>query len=317
MILRFFYRIISKIVNFLVPIFSRIFLTLRLNSRIVNQLNQIRSKLHNIDDHSNLISKLLINKKLIALDVGAQGGFFNANIFSKKYNNFFEPILVEPIADEADKLIQKNYKVISKGLWSQSCRKKLYILGKRTGSSSMYRPSKKSFDLYNLKKKDFSLFDVSKEVEIDCITAKQGLNDLHIKHLDFLKVDTQGSELEILRGLGEYLPLIMKIETQVVPMYENVPSWSELFSHLYNNNYMAVEWIEIGSHITRSPTEMDVIFIPNYLTDSGRKIISSRENEFISLMLIFGHIKLLKDISIKLNFSVNSELQKLSDKFFH
>ena len=82
-------------------------------------------------------------------------------------------------------------------------------------------------------------------------------------------------------------------------------------------NYMTCEWIEIGPHITRSPTEMDMIFIPNYNTDIGKKIILSREKEFVSLMLILGHIKLLQVISEKFNFSNNLEIQKLKDKFFH
>ena len=316
-ILRFFCRLLSKIIYFFIPVISRTLIIFRLNSRIINQLNKLRSESHKIDDHRNLISKLLIDNKLTALDVGAQGGFFNANIFPKKYNSFFMPILVEPLANEAQKLIQQNYKVITKGLWSTNCKKKLYVLGKRSGSSSMYKPSKSGYDLYNFKKKDFSLFDVSKEIEIECTTVKESLNKLDIKHLDFLKIDTQGSELEILKGLGEYLPLMMKIEAQVVPMYENVPNWSELINHLYKLNYMTSEWTEIGPHLTRSPVEMDMIFVPNYRADSGKKLILSREKEFVSLMLIFGHIKLLQTISVKLNFSINSEIQKLKDKFFY
>ena len=80
---------------------------------------------------------------------------------------------------------------------------------------------------------------------------------------------------------------------------------------------MTCEWIKIGSHLTRTPVEMDMIFIPNYLTESGKKIILGREKEFASLMAIFGHIKLLQAISVELNFSINSEVQKLKDKFFH
>ena len=181
----------------------------------------------------------------------------------------------------------------------------------------MYKPNKSGFNLYNFKKKDFSLFDVSEEIEVECTTVKESLNKLSIKYLDFLKIDTQGAELEILKGLGEYFPSMMKIEAQIVPMYENVPSWSELINHLYKINYMTCEWIEIGSHLTRTPVEMDMIFIPNYLTEFGKKIILSREKEFTSLMLIFGQIKLLQTISEKLNFSINSEIQKFKDKFFH
>ena len=141
-------------------------------------------------------------------------------------------------------------------------------------------------------------------------------NKLNIKYLDFLKIDTQGSELEILKGLGEYFPLMMKVEVQIISMYENVPSWSELVNYLYKINYMTCEWIEIGKHVTKTPAEMDMIFIPSYLTEFGKKIIMSREKEFISLMLIFGHIRLLQNISSRLSFVTNSEIQKLKDNFF-
>ena len=315
-IIRFFYRLFSKLIYFLIPIISRLLIKLRLHFRIINQFNKLRSESHKIDSHENIISSLLDKKKLVALDVGAQGGFLNGSIFPSKYNTFFSPVVVEPIPSEAKKLKDKNYKVISQGLWSENCKKKLYILGKRPGSSSLHKPDKNAFDLYGFKEKDFSLFDVTDEIDINCTTVNESLNKLEIKQLDFLKIDTQGSELEILRGLGNYLPLIIKIEVQIIPMYKNIPNWTELVNYLYKMNYMTCEWIEIGKHLTRTPAEMDMIFIPNYLTENGKKIILSRINEFVSLMLIFGHIKLLQNISKKLSFSINPQLLKIKDKFF-
>ena len=180
----------------------------------------------------------------------------------------------------------------------------------------MYIPYPNVLSLYDFKEKDFSIFKVTDEIDIECTTIKESLNKFKVNNLDFLKIDTQGSELEILKGMGEYFPLLMKIEAQIIPMYENVPNWGELVNHLQKINYMICECIEIGKHATRIPAEMDMIFIPNYLTEFGKKIILSREKEFISLMLIFGHIKLLQNISLKLNFATNSEIQKLEDKFF-
>ena len=87
----------------------------------------------------------------------------------------WQPIEDQPIPEEARKLEDKNYKVISKGMWSKSCKKKLYVLGNRPGSSSMYKPSKNGFNLYDFKKKDLSLFDVSKEIDLFQITFLRGL----------------------------------------------------------------------------------------------------------------------------------------------
>tara|TARA_Y100000590_G_scaffold68449_1_gene74591 strand:- start:8411 stop:9340 length:930 start_codon:yes stop_codon:yes gene_type:complete len=307
----------NALLSKLIKIISKTLIALKMHSRVVNQFNKLRSESHKKEDHANLVSKLLENKKLIALDVGAQGGFFNESLFSKKYDSFFDAIVVEPIPDEAKKLEDKNYKVISKGLWSENCKKKLYILGKRPGSSSMYKPDPEMLSLYDFKEKDFHIFDCTDEIDIECTTIKESLKNFKVNNLDFLKIDTQGSEFEILKGLGEYFPLMMKIEAQIIPMYKNVPNWSELVNYLSKINYVTCEWIEIGKHVTRTPAEMDMIFIPNYLTEFGKKIIMSREKEFISIMLIFGQIRLLQNISLKLNFKANSEIQKLRDKFFH
>jgi len=315
-IIKPFYKLTCKIIYLVLPFKSKFLVFFKIQSRIINQLNKLRLDSNLRDDHTNLISKILNKNKLTALDVGAQGGF-NGNLFSKKYNVFFTPILVEPIPEESKKLSEENYKVINKGLWSSDCKKKLYFMEKRTGSSSMFKPNKNTFSLYGIKKNNHNLFEVSKTIDIECTTVDSSLDNLNVKKLDFLKIDTQGAELEILKGLGKYFPLLMKLEVQIIPMYYEIPHWGELINYINNLNYMTCEWSEIGNHATHSPTEMDMIFIPNYLSDFGKKLILSRESEFISLMLIFGQIELLKIISEKLNFSINSEIQKLRDKFFH
>ena len=71
----------------------------------------------------NNINQFLKDKKLIGLDVGAQGGFNSDNFFPKKYNQYFDTILVDPLKNSLDK--EKSNTLINKGLWSSKCSKKV------------------------------------------------------------------------------------------------------------------------------------------------------------------------------------------------
>jgi FkbM family methyltransferase len=303
--------------KFLLPVLFKIFSILRINRRAINYLSDKSFFSNNKHNFENLIQSLLKDKKIITLDVGAQGGFNSDHFIPNRYNQFFDPILVEPIKEEAEKLRSNNINVIDNALWSSSMKKKIYILGNRLGSSSMYKPDPNLFDLHNIKKKDYQDYKVTEEIEVQCETLKNSLISQNIKRLDYLKIDTQGAELEILKGMGDFRPLVIKIEAHIHSMYENVPSWNELLDFLYKLNYITIDWKGIGSHSTRVPAEMDIIFIPNFNNQVGRKIITDNEELFISLMLIFGQINLLKIVSEKNNFRHFNQINKLNDFFFN
>jgi FkbM family methyltransferase len=261
------------------------------------------------------LERLLKGKKILALDVGAQGGFNSDNFFPKKYNHFFEEILIEPIASEAEKLKDKKF-IINKGLWSKKEKKKLHIMDNRLGSSSMYEPNKDNFDLHNINKKDFDKFSITRSIEVECDTITNQLAELNVKNLDYLKIDTQGSELEILKGIGNFRPLLIKLEAHIFSMYKNVPSWHLLINHLFELNYVLVDWKNIGNHNTRISAEADLIFIPNFNNEIGKSLLKINKEKFLSLMLIFGQLKLLQIIMKKLEIN-EEELEKLEDKYFY
>ena len=100
-------KISRSIIKIFLPLIFKILIKFKINRRVISYL-QDKSYFGNQKyDFSGIIRKLLKSEKLIALDVGAQGGFNSDNFFSKKYNIFFEPILVEPIKSEAKKLSGK------------------------------------------------------------------------------------------------------------------------------------------------------------------------------------------------------------------
>jgi hypothetical protein len=61
---------------------------------------------------------------------------------------------------------------------------------------------------------------------------------------------------------------------------------------------------------------MDMIFIPNFSKDVGKKSILERQNEFISLMLISGQIKILKKISKIINLGHSEDYMNVKDLYF-
>ena len=311
----FFEKIRISITKLILPFLHKIFKILKTNTRVVNYLNDKRNSANNIYNFQESIQKMLNNKKLIGLDVGAQGGFNSDKFFPEKYNKYFETILVDPLKDSLKNIQGKH--IINKGLWSSKGARKLYVLNKRPGSSSMYEPNKESLAIYGFKEKDFHLFDVGKTETVECDTVSASLKNLNINMLDYLKIDTQGAELEILKGLENYRPLIVKCEVQIFPMYKNAPSWAEIANFMNKLEYMLCDWKKIGPHSTRTPVEMDMVFIPNFLKDSGKKLILQREKEFISLMLISGQIRLLKKISKTLNLKHSEYFITIEDKYFN
>ena len=308
-------KFIRSLIKLLLPIIYKILISLKLNRRVINFLSEKAYKSNEKYDFKEHIENLLKNNKITALDVGAQGGFNSDNFFPNQYNQYFQSILVEPIKDEANKFKEQKF-VINKGLWSNKERKNLYVLDNRLGSSSMYMPNEEAFDLHRIKKKDFQNYKVTRTIQIDCDTISNQLSELNIKMLDYLKIDTQGAELEILKGIGSFRPLFLKIEAHFFSIYKNTPSWHELVNFLYEMNYVLIDWKGIGNHSTRIPAEVDMIFIPNFNNDSGKELIKANIEKFTSLMLIFGQLKILQVILKRFKISDN-KIEQLEDHYFN
>ena len=308
-------KISRSLVKLILPVIYKILVKFKLNRRVINFLSDKSYRSNDQYNFTSLISGLLKNEKIISLDVGAQGGFNSDEFFPPKYNCFFKEILVEPINSEAEKFENKSF-VINKGLWSKKEKKKLNILDNRLGSSSMYEPDEEFFDLHNLKKKDYDNFKITRSIEVECDTLTSQLEELKLNKLDYLKIDTQGAELEILKGIGQYRPLLIKTEAHFFSMYKNVPGWNKLVCFLYDLNYTLIDFKGIGNHCTRIPAEADMIFIPNFNNKIGKKLILDNKDKFISLMLIFGQLKVLQVILKRFQLKL-SNLEELEDNYFN
>ena len=310
-----FLKIVRSLIKLILPYISKLLLVLRINRRTINYLSEKGYFSNNLQNFTKILDELLGTNKIIALDIGAQGGFNSDNFFSKKYTKYFQDILFEPIETEARK-ISNSKKVINKGLWSSKETKKLYVLENRLGSSSMYKPDMENFDLHNLRKDEYKNYEVTKILNVECDRLDNSLKEIDILNIDYLKIDTQGAEFEIIKGIGEYRPLLIKIELHIFSMYKNVPDWSKVLNLMSELNYVAIDWKGIGKHSSRIPAETEMIFLPNFKNQKGKELILKNREKFISLMLIFGQINILKVIMKKLKIE-NRAIEDLEDFYFY
>jgi len=58
-----------------------------------------------------------------------------------------------------------------------------------------------------LTKRDLSFYNINMEKteDVQCIRLEDYIDENNIEHIDFLKIDVEGHELAVLKGLGDYL----------------------------------------------------------------------------------------------------------------
>ena len=233
-------------------------------------------------------------RKLFFLDVGAAGGM---DPLMAKYSNFVTPILVEPDPAEYARLKAAGHKVIGSALAEHSGSSTFYLTRKRT-CSSLLPPTGRMARFYA---GDSGKFDVEECLTLETQTIAEAMAGIG-ERLDFLKLDTQGTELSILRGLGGYKPLFIKVEMSVMEVYEGQALLWQVGEDLYKRGYMPFNlYLDFMAPTPRSswrprdwgsqrglPAFGDLFVMPDWTRPEGRALFEGRDLELASLLLIFG-----------------------------
>ena len=212
--------------------------------------------------------------------------------------------MCEPEQEEANLLKSHGYKVIDKGL-SHTIGEATFFECRQPHGSSIKRPLGPFMDFYNSNPNYLALYETIREQVIECTTISCALSDLKVPELDLLKLDTQGSELDILKGMGEYAPLMIICELQYLPLYHDTPTAYEICQYLFNLGYIPFDLPTIRTEV-RCPIEGDGFFMPSWEHPLGRKLIQSREQKYIALMIIFDQKNILDFVANKLNLKTKS-----------
>ena len=204
--------------------------------KIFNYYGYTFSKLKKTNLISDVIKlKLDRNSCDILLDVGANKGDFS-NEFVREFKKIF---LIEPNPNLYRELelrfkSKKNIKIFKHGIHNKSSLKKFYI--SRDTSATLSSIKKQSKILKeNLKKTEIVSTQTLRFLRLDEFLKKNILSSNSI----FLKTDTQGNDLEVLKSLGSYLKKVkyIKCEMSIMALYRNQKSHWEILKFFKENKY--------------------------------------------------------------------------------
>ncbi len=170
--------------------------------------------------------KALLSDELIFCDVGARWGL------EAPWGSFRDVLSVvgfEPDPEEyalLTKTMRKQDKVYPYAL-SRGKKERLLNLTRSRGCSSFYQPN------YNLLKSypEMDRFQVEASVKVETTSLDGLYEDRILSDADFLKIDVQGAELDILKGAERLVRqnvLGLQVEVEFQPLYEGQPLFADV-----------------------------------------------------------------------------------------
>lgn len=167
---------------------------------------------------------------LILVDVGARGGPH------RRWRQLSENLMVfgfEPDEEEFRKLnekAKKNYMYFPIALFDKKGTIDINIT-KYRGSSSVYLPHPSLLGRFF----GSEGAEIIQKIKVPCHTLEGLVKEENIPDVDFLKIDTEGSELKILEGAKELLKnqiLGIEVELGFYPFHQNQPLFWEVDKYL-------------------------------------------------------------------------------------
>ena len=191
----------------------------------------------------DIIHKELGSKLPVFVDVGSHMGEYIIQLL-KRFNvqkiYAFEPN--PTIFKKLSKKVRnkKNIEIFNVGVGHLN-EKKILHQNIESSSSSIYplninsKYYKKKFIILNF----LNLKKISKPIEIDLIKLEDFLNNKRIIQVDLLKIDTEGSEFNVLKGLNKNIEKVKLIhfehhfDDMIIKNYK----LTDIHEYLLNNNF--------------------------------------------------------------------------------
>jgi FkbM family methyltransferase len=132
-----------------------------------------------------------------------------------------------------------NRVVLRTPLWERAGILDFHLTAKQQ-ASSLFRPNQEIFDRYPSPER----VATQRTIQIQVDTLANQLNEAGIDNVDFIKLDAQGAELNILRGSEDLLlhsVIGLEIEVEFLPLYHGQPLFGEVDEYVRSLGYELFE----------------------------------------------------------------------------
>jgi len=183
-------------------------------------------------------------------------------------------------------------------------------------NSSLLRPNDDVLGRYLTR----GAYEVVETVDVHTRTLWECLEAANTPRVDLIKLDTQGTELEILRGarVDRLRPLAVMVEVQFQPFYRDAPPASEVFAFMSSQGFGLYDlrvsrWVRSAAR--RSPGFAtgeiiwgDALFINEANQQSGEQLVAQ-----IALLVALGQPYTARALCSEAPAELRSRLEKLID----
>ncbi len=223
-------------------------------------------------DPSGILATTLADEPIHAMDVGAAGGVAP---HWRDYLAVLEVDCFEPDAEECARRQREsppNLHWFPVALAGATGRRTFYVLNRATGSS-LYPPN----DPVILEYSGRSYAGVRRVIEVDCLSFADFLAEHRRPMPNLMKLDTQGTELEILSSLSraqlEGL-LCVELEVEFLELYKSQPTFGDVHAFMRDQGFRLLDLRTHRSY--RNANNQPMHFLRRYLhTAAGTSALSA------------------------------------------
>ena len=208
----------------------------------------------------------IIKNPLNIVDVGSSGRCKEVNLLAKISNVY----TIDPRPESYNQDFNQ-FQNFALGLFYKEGIRKLFITHDPR-ASSIYEPNKSVISQW---RKD-DAFNLEKTDDIECTTLDILMSKSNVHSIDLLKLDTQGSELDILLGASDYISKvsIIKIEVAFIEIYKGQHLFDEVVTHLAGKKFKFLMFFDGGyqylpNEKVKKPIWADALFIRTDLEEQS------------------------------------------------